>query len=331
MATIRKRGDSYVLDWSDAQGQHRKSLGEISQREAKIKLKAKEYELASGKRILPTGLIFQNFVVEYKDWHAKAYPSSHFRIAQIIDQHLVPEFGLIPIDQIGIKAVEKWAGERLDEAKRATILKEVRTLVAIINKALDWQDIQYNPLSRLMRNMRDFFKVIDSKPPRFYTTEEMQKIYDASLGRSHWWKFIANEGIRRGEALQLKRADIGTESLRVLSIEDERTKSGKWREIPLFDGGKEALDMFPRDGKYLFPRMNPVSLSRAFANVLRRAGIDGSVHCLRHTFCSHLVMKGWSLRDVKEFAGHAHIQTTEKYVHSGTEPINIRHEKQLTL
>lgn len=331
MATIRKRGGSYLLDWSDAEGQHRISLGPVSEREAKIKLKTKEYELASGKRVLPTGLIFQNFVVDYKDWHAKAYPASHDRIAQIIDQHLIPEFGLIPIDQIKIKAVEQWAGGRLDEAKRETILKEVRTLIAIINKALDWEEIQYNPLSRLMRNMRDFFKVKDSKPPMFYDAGELSKLYKAS-NRLWQWKFLANTGARRAEALHIRRKrDIGHDAIRILSVDDERTKSGKWREIPLFDGAREALERFPRDGEYLFPRIRKESFSRSFVTDVTRAGLEGHLHCLRHTFCSHLVINGWNLRDVQKFAGHAHIATTEKYVHSGTQPLSIKREKQLIL
>jgi len=79
------------------------------------------------------------------------------------------------------------------------------------------------------------------------------------------------------------------------------------RNIPVLDwAGKKVFRL---------PRMAPGSLSRAFDRALERAGLDGSLHCLRHTFCAHLVMAGVPLRTVQLLAGHAHFSTTEKYAH----------------
>jgi len=41
----------------------------------------------------------------------------------------------------------------------------------------------------------------------------------------------------------------------------------------------------------------------------------GNVHILRHTFCSHLAIKGVPVLTIKELAGHANISTTLKYMH----------------
>jgi site-specific recombinase XerD len=45
------------------------------------------------------------------------------------------------------------------------------------------------------------------------------------------------------------------------------------------------------------------------------AGIGQGVHILRHTFCSHLAMKGAPARAIQELAGHADLSTTQRYMH----------------
>src|SRR6185295_20269540 len=104
----------------------RKSLGQISKREAETKRIAKEYELRTGRRIVSSGLTFGHFSSEYKRWHNKTYPDSTERITQIINQHLTPNFEFESLDQISPKVVEFYAIDRLDAgAKRATIQKEL--------------------------------------------------------------------------------------------------------------------------------------------------------------------------------------------------------------
>jgi len=39
------------------------------------------------------------------------------------------------------------------------------------------------------------------------------------------------------------------------------------------------------------------------------------VHILRHTFCSHLAMRGAPARAIQELAGHEDLGTTQRYMH----------------
>jgi len=39
------------------------------------------------------------------------------------------------------------------------------------------------------------------------------------------------------------------------------------------------------------------------------------VHILRHTFCSHLAMRGAPARAIQELAGHQDLSTTQRYMH----------------
>ena len=48
----------------------------------------------------------------------------------------------------------------------------------------------------------------------------------------------------------------------------------------------------------------------------RRARLSASgVHRLRHTFCSHLAMRGAPARAIQELAGHKDLITTQRYMH----------------
>jgi integrase len=49
--------------------------------------------------------------------------------------------------------------------------------------------------------------------------------------------------------------------------------------------------------------------------VARRANAKPGVHILRHTFCSHLAMRGAPARAIQELAGHQDLETTQRYMH----------------
>lgn len=47
----------------------------------------------------------------------------------------------------------------------------------------------------------------------------------------------------------------------------------------------------------------------------KRAEVPTGVHILRHTFCSHLAMRGAPARAVQELAGHSELGMTQRYMH----------------
>jgi site-specific recombinase XerD len=67
-----------------------------------------------------------------------------------------------------------------------------------------------------------------------------------------------------------------------------------------------------RDGSPLMQKIVQDHVRRA----ARRAALSTSgVHRLRHSFCSHLAMRGAPARAIQELAGHQDLATTERYMH----------------
>jgi site-specific recombinase XerD len=59
------------------------------------------------------------------------------------------------------------------------------------------------------------------------------------------------------------------------------------------------------------------SINEAMPRITRAAGLKVSrkIHVLRHTFCSHLAMRGAKAIQIMEFAGHTDLKTTQRYLH----------------
>lgn len=317
MATISTRRGRHILNWTDPQTKKRKhtplgKAGTIPKRELDDILRIKEYELSTGAKLLNAhrrpAPRFSDFVRQYKLWHQAEYPDSTYRVQQIIDDHLEPEFGTTPLNLLAVEKVDEWKNKRRFLVADHTVAKELRVLFAIINRAVVLKVIQENPIAAVKAP-----KILDSKPHVWYSAEQLQALYQQS---DYWpaWKLMANTGLRRGEASILRWLWI-TDAVRIQSTGEERTKAGEWRKIPLSDGATEALAALKQSGPYVLPRMAPESLSRAFTRDARRAGLPGSLHSLRHTYICHLLINQTPIRTVQLYAGHAHISTTEKYAY----------------
>lgn len=324
MATLYKRGDSYYLNWSEAGRQRRESLGAISALEAETCRVAKEYELRSGQRVFLPSVRFSEFVAEYLEWHRVSFPDSHFRVEQIC-RDCFGQFNDKLLADIKKQDIERWLAHRVTRVghnrhgeqcvvSSETAAKEFRTLKAVLSKAVEWGKLTTSPAQGIKppKNKR-------SRPIHYYSKAELSVLYEhAELAPV--WRLMANTGMRRAEAQQLKWEDVKEDCLHILSTEDARTKSGKWRQVPLSEGAKQALSVLrleTGDTPYVLPRMTGPSLSRAFLRDIERCGLKGSLHSLRHSYGSHLVMAGVPLRTVQALMGHQSFTTTERYAHVG--------------
>ena len=101
-------------------------------------------------------------------------------------------------------------------------------------------------------------------------------------------------------------------------------KGGRSRVVPLTDALFEALRahrhlrgdhvLYGNDGR----PATSFFLRNLFEAAQKKAGLlsrTGGIHILRHTFCSHLAMRGAPAKAIQELAGHADLTTTMRYMH----------------
>lgn len=326
MAKLRVRGPSWVLDWSDATGQHRKVIGKtafMTKREAESIRLAKELELASGvqvmrglstRRDVPT---LKQYATRYLDWYELSQPDTFDDVRRRVYKQIVPALGHYPLDGIPLFEAEQWKLKRGTEVMPSTANLEVRTLRAMLNKAVEWGDIDRSPLPQVR-----FPDLPDPRDvaPKYLTKEQLGALYEAARegGYAPVWKLLANTGMRRNEALGLRWTQVSDSQITIESRLNERTKTRKSRAIPLNTAAREALAVLKlraSTNAWVLPRASSDNLTHRFLKHRRKAGLPGEItlHSLRHTFASHLVMAGVPLRTVQVLMGHSRIEMTEIY------------------
>jgi len=308
MATIYQRGKAYYLSWSEGGRQWRRSLGPVTAAEAERVRSAKEAELTHGVRILPRLPTLQAFMDFYTDWYKAEHPTTARTFGYEV-RSILGRFGHRPIDTIRPAEVEVWKAERLKSAAPETVGKELRRFKAALRRGVKWGEIDVNPFENASAP-----RGVRSVAVKFYTRAEVAKLEEAPHGAL--WLLLACTGLRRGEAVKVQQSrDVVSDGkdtvIRVESDELGRTKSGRWREVPLNAAAQSALIRLPDR----IADCHPDTLGDWFRKEAKALGIGGSLHRLRHTFCAHLVMAGVPLRRVQLLAGHADYKTTELYAH----------------
>jgi len=169
--------------------------------------------------------------------------------------------------------------------------------------------------------------------PDTLTVEEIERIIDSitpytAKGRRDraMLELLYSCGLRVSELISLRMSDLffGEGHIRVIG------KGDKQRLVPIGSTARERIMMYlddrrekeKRDTDTLFLNNRGEKLTRIMVFLILRqavenAGIDKTVspHTLRHSFASHLIAGGASIRQVQEMLGHESIVTTEIYTH----------------
>lgn len=154
------------------------------------------------------------------------------------------------------------------------------------------------------------------KIPEFITEEELISIVKVTKKEHHKLAFLLGfyQCMRISEIIKLQQNDIDKNS-KIIKIKGSMSGGGakgdKARNIPI---APEII----RNIRNLPIKCGVRSLERALVKYGKIAQISKNIHfhTLRHSGATYyLNKKGWDIRLVQQFLGHARLDTTQIYTH----------------
>lgn len=219
--------------------------------------------------------------------------------------------------------MDSWSRKKLTEETGAVTINRVTTvLVSVLNKAVEREIINDNPIAKRKR-----LKVEKKGVVRWLSPEEEEKLLKALKKKSGHIKLLIplllNTGARPKAAFSLTWDNVDLENRRI-TLQAAFTKTGQTRHIPINDKLFAILDALEPKSGWLFPshmtNSHIVSIDKAWKYLKRDAKLTNfRLYDCRHTFASKLVMRGIDLYTVSELLGHSSVEMTKIYAHLAPE------------
>jgi len=297
---------------------------------------------------------------DYAVW-AQANQKSHAQNLKRLETAFKP---LLDKQLHDIKAleVERWrAGEIARGLSLQTINRDISSIKAAFNRAVDWELIPTNPLAKVKKSRTD-----DNLKVRYLSDHEEGRLRAAidireerrraERDTANGWRrergyvqlpslrmvmftdhvkplilLSINTGCRRGELFDLTWSNVDLDR-RILTVTGATAKSKRTRHIPLNREATRVLQGWRAQAEdtsgLVFlneegKRFDRVNFS--WRHLLKDAGISAfRWHDMRHHFASRLVMGGVDLNTVRELLGHSDYAMTLRYAHLAPEHVDRR-------
>ena len=303
------------------------------------------------KKEVPTVRAFHEVFLEAS--RIKNKPSSVETKEMILRVHIVPRLGDLRLDQVTYAVIEDFkialSKTPVHNVERTYGIKKARAkgkpIAATPSKLLSPKTI--NNILTVLRRMlvvarkRGHIEMVPDvewlkgeKPEfDFYDFDEAKRLVAAAEGE---WRtmilVVLRTGMRIGELLALQWQDVDLVAGRITVRRNVvwghlgTPKSGKSREIPLSNDALKALkDHRHLRGPLVFcdgggHMLTEGEVRHPLWRACKRAGLRQITwHVCRHTFASHLVMRGVPIKVVQELLGHSTILMTMRYAHLAPE------------
>jgi len=237
-----------------------------------------------------------------------------------------PVFGHLRLNEVKRQQVQQFhAGLLTTGISEATADHYVKLIRQMLNRALEWDVIEVNPIARIKLFNPDNRKENYLSPEELEALLEVLRI-DANRMVCNVALFLLSTGARLNEALSATWDHIDRPS-RVWRIPATTSKSKRVRSVPLNDSAMEVLGQIGTEGisPFLFvsSRVNADGtherltwINRVWERLRNEAGLPHlRLHDLRHQFASFLVNSGRTLYEVQKILGHSSHSVTERYAH----------------
>jgi integrase len=255
------------------------------------------------------------------------------------------------IDQFTAWPFEQWKIKRISNGiKPATINRDLTMLRAALNKAVEWGELQSNPLASVKQ-----LKNADDKRVRYLSNEEEKRLMDALNSREidirqgtsssarksaptyqkgayadHLKPMVLvalNTGLRLGELTGMHWTQISHADPPQITVKAAYVKMSKTRHIYLNKTLRATLQAWEAQqadtNGYVFATQSGErikSVREEWLATIKAARVkDFRWHDMRHDFASKLVMAGADLNTVRELMGHSSLDMTLRYAHLAPE------------
>jgi integrase len=196
--------------------------------------------------------------------------------------------------------------------------RHVRCIKAMMRVAISWG----------YAKEQKWESVREDKEPQgrllWYRVEELRRLIKV-CGKGPIWKTVAllgaRCGLRRSEIYWLSWDDVdfARERIHVSPKADWTPKDHERRWVPMPTDVRTHLKTLQRQGEWVLmedgKRPSLEGLSVYFKRLVRKAGLKGSIHILRHSYGSHLANGGATPKVIMELMGHSTLDMVNKYLH----------------
>jgi integrase len=258
--------------------------------------------------------------------------------------HLTPALGVIKLTRLSTDDIQRYLTRALTSGRRdgkgglapQTVAHHERVLHTALERARRRHLIAVNPCDDVERPR------VERAPIVTLSAEQQRTLLEALDGSDLFVPVLLAlaTGLRRGELLGLPWSNIDLDAglLRVVQVIEEtkdggarikpvpKTKKGR-RTVALTPGTVAALrayrieqaeERLRRGADLLFPHWagSPAVFGTALTRAAASAGIECSIHDLRHTHITDLLAAGVHPKIVSERVGHSSVAfTLERYGH----------------
>lgn len=275
------------------------------------------------KKEVPT---LEEFAPRFMDGYARANrqkPSGVAAKDTILRTHLVPTLGKRKLDAVTNEDIQRLKGA-LKEKSPKTVNNVLTVLSMMLKKAVEWE---------VMDQTRCVIRLLPTpkSSAAFHDFDDYERLVEAARAsdvRSHLIVLLGGEaGLRCGEIMALRWDDVDLRKRQICVQRSDwkghvtTTKGGRLRHVPMTKRLAEALQAHRHlRSERVICRGNgsPVTqkiVREQVRRAARKAGVRDGVHILRHTFCSHLAMRGAPTLAIQSLAGHQNLSTTQRYMH----------------